>query len=319
MRRAVEIDMGVSRLAFRKMMVHQGPQKWQEKRRQRRDRQQVMARELKKTLVPVAKHHSHHIRQQSAARPSYGSVGHCLFAGSRMFGKPIRITDGVYQIRAIGARVTVLSEGNDLMLLDAGLRGSSRAIAQGLGDLGQSPQQISGVVITHAHPDHSGGLAELVAGKAIPVAAHSSEADIIEGTTVAPNPLRWKVVGPVSWSILNKLMGRPVQVDHRLEDGETLSFPSRVRVIHLPGHTPGSIGLYLPEKRTVVVGDALQYKLGRKLYPPAPGVTQCPGEALRSLEKLLDLDFDIISFSHFPPMRNEPRKALEALLKRHIN
>ena len=90
-------------------------------------------------------------------------------------------------------------------------------------------------------------------------------------------------------------------------------------MVHLPGHTPGSIGLYLPEKRVVIVGDALQYKLGRKLYPPASGVTQCPEEALRSLEKLLDLDFDIICFSHFPPMRNEPRKALEALLKRLTN
>ena len=136
---------------------------------------------------------------------------------------------------------------------------------------------------------------------------------------VAPSPLRWKVVGPVSWSVLNKLMGRPVHVDHRVEDGETLPFHSPVQVVHLPGHTPGSIGLYLPEKRAVVVGDALQYKLGRKLYPPAPGVTQCPDEALRSLEKLLHLDFDIICFSHFPPMRNEPRKALEALLKRLIN
>ena len=236
-----------------------------------------------------------------------------------MFGKPIRITEGVYQIRAIGARVTVLSEGRDLMLVDAGLLGSSRAITDGLRDLGRTPHEIRGVAITHAHPDHSGGLAELVMGTDTSVAAHTLEADIIEGTTAAPNPLRWRLVGPMSWSVLNRLMGSPVPVDHRVGDGDRLPFPSEVQVVHLPGHTPGSIGLYLPRKQVVIVGDALQYKLGRKLYPPAPGVTQCPDEALRSLEKLLDLDFDTICFSHFPPMRNQPRKALEELLKRHAN
>ena len=38
---------------------------------------------------------------------------------------------------------------------------------------------------------------------------------------------------------------------------------------------------------------------------------------MRSLEKLLDLEFDIICFSHFPPMRREPRKALGRLIQRH--
>ena len=232
-----------------------------------------------------------------------------------MFGKPIRITEGVYQIRAIGARVTVLSGGDDLMLVDAGLPGSSRAIAQGLRELGRSPEQVGRVVVTHAHPDHSGGLAELVAGTNTSVAAHSAEADIIEGIAAAPNPLRWKVVGPMSWSVLSRLMGSPVPVDARVEDGDTLPFRDEVRVVHLPGHTPGSIGLHLPQKRTVIVGDALQYKLGRRLRPPSPWVTQRPDEALRSLEKLLDLDFDTICFSHFPPMRNGSRKALEELLK----
>ena len=173
-----------------------------------------------------------------------------------MFGKPIRITEGVYQIRAIGARVTVLSEGRDLMLVDAGLWGSSRAIADGLRDLGRTPHEIQGIAITHAHPDHSGGLAELAMGTDISVAAHALEADIIEGTTAAPNPLRWKLVGPMSWSVLNRLMGSPVPVHHRVEDGDRLPFQAEVQVVHLPGHTPGSIGLYLPRKRVVIVGDA---------------------------------------------------------------
>ena len=63
------------------------------------------------------------------------------------------------------------------------------------------------------------------------------------------------------------------------------------------------------------MGDALQYKFAWRLSPPAPGVTRHPQEAMRSAEKLLELDFDTICFSHFPPMRKEPREAIQKLIR----
>ena len=234
-----------------------------------------------------------------------------------MFRRAIPITDGVFQVKAIGARVTVLAEGGKVLLVDAGLRGSGSTITRGLRAAGLSPDRIGRVVVTHAHPDHSGGLGELTEGRKIAVAAHPLEADIIDGTVAAPNPLQCRMLAWMARPALTKLMGNPVHVDDRIEDGDVLPFGTEVRVVHLPGHTPGSVGLHLPEKRAVIVGDALQYKLGWRLYPPAPGVTQQPREAMRSLEKLLDLEFDIICFSHFPPMRREPRKALGRLIQRH--
>ena len=88
-------------------------------------------------------------------------------------------------------------------------------------------------------------------------------------------------------------------------------------MVHLPGHTEGSIALHLPNKGTIIVGDALQYKFARTLGPPALGVTQRPKEAMWSVEKLLGLDFDTMCFSHFPPMRTEPREALRRLIQQH--
>ena len=235
----------------------------------------------------------------------------------RVLGKPITIVDGVHQLRVRGARVTVLTVGGETLLVDAGLPRSLSAIAGGLQALGLSVDRVRRVVLTHAHPDHSGGLAELIAGREVAVAAHPLDAEVIAGESPAPSPLQSALLAAMARRFITKLMGDPVPVGERIEDGDILPFPTEARVVHLPGHTPGSIGLHLPEKRTIIVGDALQYKLGWRLYPPAPGVTQRPGEAMRSLEKLLDLDFDTICFSHFPPMRNDPRKALEQLLHRH--
>lgn len=246
-----------------------------------------------------------------------GGGGYASRVKAVLFRNPVPIKDGVFQIRALGARVTVLVDGGDVLLVDAGLRGSSGVIARGLGAFGLSVGQVRRVVVTHAHPDHSGGLSELVAGREIAVAVHRLEADILEGRAPAPSPLQNALLATMARPIISRLMGGPVAIDDHLEDGDTLPFGTEVRVIHLPGHTPGSIGLYLPERRLLIPGDALQYKLGWRLSPPAPGVTQRPKEAMRSLERLLDLDFDTICFSHFPPMRDEPRKALRTLVQRH--
>jgi len=234
-----------------------------------------------------------------------------------IFGKPIQAAHGVFQFRAIGARVTVLIEDGRAILVDTGLQGSLIPITGGFKDLGLSLDQIDTIVITHAHPDHCGGLGEVVAGRNITVGAHREDAEVISGTKTAPNPLQNELLARMAEPVLPKLMGGHVPVDLPLEDGEIIPFHTEVRVVHLPGHTAGSIGLHLPSKRVIIVGDALQYKFSRKLTPPSHRVTQDSEEALRSLEKLLDLDFDIICFSHFPPMRKNPRTALQKMIQEY--
>ena len=233
-----------------------------------------------------------------------------------IFGKPVRITDGVFQFRAIGARVTLLVEDDKALLVDAGLRGSRSAIEGGFRALGLSVDRLTRVVVTHAHPDHSGGLGELVGGRNVSVAAHRLEADIISGDAPLPNPLQNGMLAVMAQPLLSTLNGDRVPVEP-LEDGEVVPFRTDVRVVQVPGHTEGSIAIYLPEKGTIIVGDALQYKFARRLSPPAAGVTERPKEAMRSLEKLQELDFSIMCFGHFPPMRDNPRAALRRLIEEH--
>ncbi len=235
------------------------------------------------------------------------------------FGKPIRVADGVFQLRALGARVTVLVENGAAILVDAGLWGSQGLIVNGLESLGLSRDNLRMVVVTHAHPDHLGGLAGLVGETGIPVGAHKLEAGIIEGMVPPLSPLQNGLLGRITQPVFGKLLGSPVPVNERLEDGDVIPFGTEVRVVHLRGHTEGSIGLYLPQKRTVIVGDALQYKLGRRLSPPAAAVTQDPEGAMASLERLSSMDFDTICFSHFPPMRSGGAAALKEMLSQRAS
>ncbi len=230
------------------------------------------------------------------------------------FLKPIRIADGLFQVRAIGARVTVLVERDEILLVDAGSPGSRGLIERGIRAHGLTAGQIGRVVVTHAHPDHCGGLSGLIKGRAIAVAAHALDADVIEGKTPLPSPVQNVILGRLTRPVYTALMGRPVTVHNRLKDGDSVDFGIEVRVVHLPGHTDGSIALYVPAKRAVIVGDTLQYRFARRLGPPARWVTRRPEVALRSLEKLLKLDFDVICFSHFPPLREDPHEAIRRLI-----
>ena len=230
-------------------------------------------------------------------------------------GNPIRVVNGVFQIRALGSRVTVLAGDDKTLLIDAGMKGSSGLILSGLHELGLSADGVTGVVVTHYHPDHSGGVRELVADRYITVMAHRIDARILAGAVEQPNPFQHKLMARLTAPVLEKVNGPPTPIDTELEDGDIIPFDFPVQVVHTPGHTAGSIAIFLPDRKLLIIGDALQYRLGRKLTPPAAAVTQDPEQAMESLRKLLKLDFHTICFSHYPPFHGGARAALRQMIE----
>ncbi len=227
---------------------------------------------------------------------------------------PVEVADGVHQLRLFGARVTVISTGDETVLADAGPRGSAGAIMDGLSALDIAADQLRLVALTHHHPDHSGGLAGVVEATGARVAVHQLDAGIINGKEELPSPWPNPLLAAVTRPFLSPVYGIRVDVDHELQDGDLLPGQPDVTVIHVPGHTPGSICLLVASKRVLIVGDSLQYRFG-KLQPPAPAVTVDYDQAVESLHKLLPLDFDTIAFSHFPPLKTQAKEKLRAMLE----
>ena len=224
----------------------------------------------------------------------------------------VTVSDGLHQVPANAARVTVIKGAGGVVLVDAGARGSLRKITQGMEEVGLSLDDVGLIAVTHYHPDHSGGLAELVEATGAKVASHALEAAVISGREAAPDPHRNRAVARVSNPFVKRMYGGPVEVDCPLEDGQYLPIDEPVRVVHTPGHTRGSICLLIESKRTLVVGDVLQYRFKRLGRPSRP-VTADYEQAVESLERLLALDFDTICFSHFDPLRGEAKAALARL------
>ena len=228
---------------------------------------------------------------------------------------PLPVVPGVFQVRAIGSRVTLLADEDGLVLVDAGGTGSRRLISAGLRDAGYSMDDIRLVAVTHYHPDHTGGL-ESLAKASIPIAAHEDEAPIISREVDYPSPFNEPTLSVMTKPLIRSVAGRGVQVAYRLRDGDTLPTADGTRVVHTPGHTRGSICLYVESKKLLIVGDALQHSHG-VLAPPARSVTHDFDLAMTSLKKLLNLDFETICFSHYSPMREGARESLKILIDEH--
>ncbi len=230
---------------------------------------------------------------------------------------PVEVAPGVHQLPAIGARVTAVAGSDGVLLIDSGTRGSLSMMDVGLKKVGYSLADVRLIVLTHAHPDHAGGLAALVRATSAPVAVHEAEADFVNGARPMPSPYRLGLVARATGPMMSRLYGPPVRVEHSLADGAALDWSEEIRVVHTPGHTAGSISLYLASQRLVMVGDALQYRF-RRLSGPAWAVTKDPNQATESLGRLLPLDFHTIAFSHFSPLVDDARGALERLIgQRH--
>jgi len=220
----------------------------------------------------------------------------------------IQIITGVYLlssflgIGAWGANVYLLVD-DDLTLVDTGFSGRADLILEQIEELGYSPSDVKRIIITHHHADHTGGLAALKRATQAEVIAHPADAPYIDGTLPQPGPVRpqWlsKLLAHFSWLLATE----PVVVDTLVNDGDELPILGGIKILHTPGHTPGSICLYLQSKDLLIAGDLLAHRFGLRL--PSKSFTVDIAQEIQSVKRVASLEFDIICFGHgLPIMRN---------------
>jgi len=224
----------------------------------------------------------------------------------------MEIAAGVHAINlvsvpsAVSVNVFAVLE-TEVTLVDAGVAGSLGRIERGLAELRRTLGDVHRVVITHGHPDHAGTAAELEAAGA-EVCIHPADFERLQvGVREA---LRRPSRGRLFASVV-----RPPTRFHPLEDGDVLPVLGGLRVVHTPGHTPGSICLYAARDRILFTGDTLQVQRGRVIFASRL-YSDDYAAAKASVRRLAALDVATIVFSHYPPLTAGANEALATLAHR---
>ena len=236
--------------------------------------------------------------------------------------QPRKLADGLFRLETTVTGTDMplaihLVDGDDWLVTDTGCIGMMRDLALPAVDGLRSGSRIGRAVISHAHADHFGGNAELVdADPACRLLVHELDADWAREPS-------WHVrdaygalgrdypCPPDVQAWVAGLLGRPTPVTP-LRTGEWLDLPDGhgLRVIHLPGHSPGHIGLWEPEERWLILADAIlgdgQKVAGRVVGIPAYLDVDAYLGSIRTVRALAP---DVCCPAHFPVMDGEATQA----------
>ena len=227
------------------------------------------------------------------------------------------IAPGIYRIKVSRSNVYLLA-GENLVLIDTGMKGEGKAILQAIESIGHKPGELSYILITHAHIDHTGSLAFLKqATGAKVVVASVKETDYISGLkktwTMGREGFGGKVFKIMLWFMETfPFKYKPASVDFPCKGGDVLECFDKVNVLETPGHSIGSVSYYLPDRKIIFVGDALSGAPEPKL-PHRAGCTDYQ-QALRSVKKIAALNFDICCFGHGNPIKDRADTVIRKLI-----
>ena len=218
----------------------------------------------------------------------------------------VQITPEVHMIDRVSGGHVYLILDDGITLIDAGMGHSEKRILEAIKKSGYYPTDIKRIIITHAHPDHIGGLKALRDVSQAQVLAGASDADAIEGTKPVPIPTTsWPMA--VLLLLLRPILKHvPSPVDVRLKEGDSIPVMGGLIVVELPGHTPGNIGLHCPSKKVLFSGDTLRMK-GNEFIKPL-NYSGNKAQSLASIIKMGTLDFEIMLSGHDRPILNGAAK-----------
>ncbi|WP_096188809.1 MBL fold metallo-hydrolase [Evansella halocellulosilytica] len=233
------------------------------------------------------------------------------------------IKQGLYQISSpLGVRYIhqyLMVENESVLLIDVGMKETPTEVLQpALQELDLSMNQLKTVVISHADVDHfSGGASLKDLAKHVTLMAHKRDAPWIESKKKIMEE-RYFYYEPFGVSHDEETKQwfkdglQETNVDIQLNGNESIHLGSDryIDIIHTPGHTPGHLSFYDRKNRACIILDAILWKglydVEKKIVSPPPYYTI--SSYLKSIEKIMSLDIDVLLTGHYDVMTGEDAK-----------
>jgi glyoxylase-like metal-dependent hydrolase (beta-lactamase superfamily II) len=201
----------------------------------------------------------------------------------------------------------VVDEGG-VTVIDAGTTGYWTLLQRELNRIGLTVDDVRALILTHGDTDHIGFAARLSKEKGIPAFLHPGDDQRARLEIKKPSsgwgPVKFGPLAGFLWysSLHGGIKTQPAGELRPVTDGQVLDVPGTPRIIHAPGHTPGSVAVHVPAVDALFLGDTFTTRnvltgaAGPKLAP----FTLQPEQAIASLSRLDGIDTTWVLPGHGP-------------------
>ena len=204
----------------------------------------------------------------------------------------------IHQIKCGNGNCYIIENGTDGILVDTGKREFLDKVLEAC-----RAYHVRLLVLTHAHFDHAENAAQIANTLGIPIGMHEADQNLITSNMnqeLSAVTVLGKLVLAASLREFSVRAMPAFKPDVLLRDGDSLSdYGVDARIIALPGHTEGSIGIDVDGK-SLIVGDALM----NMFYPTVSMLFHNRDEMLESAEKISNTGNRTIYFGHGKPVPN---------------
>lgn len=234
------------------------------------------------------------------------------------------VADDVFMVSGIASNWTLVREGRDLTLIDAGYPKDLSAVIAAVEHIGGRIEDLRGALITHAHVDHVGSLPQLQEIHRFPLHAHERELPMLRGEAheqaTAADVLSqcWRPRTAL-WALTLLRAGALTTIrlpqTQAVETGTPLDLPGGPVALACPGHTSGHTIYHLPRAGIVLTGDALitghpvTSHIGPQLLPAL--ATHDPPGLYDTLGNIAEVDADTLIPGHGPVWRGRLQAAVD--------
>ena len=224
----------------------------------------------------------------------------------------------VHQVKGYGTgNIYIIDGGEELVLVDCGVPQDYGLVVDRIKSLGRSPVEVGHIVLTHFHLDHAGSAAAFKRLSHAAVYAHEDDAPVLQGdkqiSSVYPRGAIGKAVSLVPAAAATIARVPTVAVDVACKDGQVIDVLGGMRVIHAPGHTPGSAVYFWPEQGVLFTGDAI-INTYHFLTLPTNGFSvdfdQAAGSICKVVDEVEGEDVRLLCTGHGPMVDDCPQEKL---------
>ena len=219
------------------------------------------------------------------------------------------LVEGVYEVGTRYVNSYIIDGDEGVTLVDTLGSGSEGSIEEGLTGIGRSLADVTAILLTHSHMDHTGSAAAVKAASNATLYASEPDTPAIEGAVRSPLPPTSWYAKPMFWLAVFFPSAPPTEVDRFVSEDRDELLPGDLRAIDTPGHTPGHTSYLLDRGGGVLlVGDAAVATKDRRVKR---GWNRSTPEVDGSLRHLAEFDFEVAAFCHSKPIRTQASAAFQ--------